>query len=108
MIDNNIEVYNILYHKQRCQTSKEKAQANPENYSNITSIETLNWMQQRTWDCIEQTVGDLIHIIKIDVNNDYILVWKWIKPRNPILFGIGVAVCYDYLFHFYDPVPQGH
>lgn len=62
-------------------------------------------MQQRAWDCTGQTDGDLIHTMKLDVSNDPILVWKWIKPRNPILFGIGVAVIYDYLFHLYDPVP---
>jgi len=35
-------------------------------------------------------------------------VWKFSRLRNPILFGMGVAVVFNYGFNYYEPAPQGH
>jgi hypothetical protein len=37
-----------------------------------------------------------------------LLVMKWAKLRNPLLFSMGVAIVYNFAFHFYEPALEEH
>lgn len=61
-------------------------------------------MQMRHHFSTERTDGGLTHIIKADVIIETMLVMKWGKFRNPLLFAAFVSTAYHFMFKLYEPV----